>query len=288
MYIYLFIISILYLCIWFVCIEWYHVIQQGFRYAHLHVRARRTNASPRDCRFNPAESAATVKTSSSWSDSVPDMFDPQQDAKQIQTDPNSNWILWPSIGGMFWAPEVTNQEAIRSAEKCNSQHREQCHHHWNQGTEFHTTWAAVAAVATEWHRKWHNKINESGFPLCAPGWANLGQGSNCRWLHSVPTHGSFNIFNNFRGLKIWQISEPRNLLKFRHRSQPLQCWGWLFLKRLAHAICRTKASASRSVDAKTKGLWPESTRSGAKRGTDGNRTAKSFKLQNSVIACTLW
>lgn len=48
----------------------------------------------------------------------------------------------------------------------------------------------------------------------------------------------------------------RDLLKFRQRSQPLQCFGWLFLKRLAHPICRTKASASRSVDANTKGRRP--------------------------------
>ena len=48
----------------------------------------------------------------------------------------------------------------------------------------------------------------------------------------------------------------RDLLKFRQRSQPLQCFAWLFLKRLAHPICRTKASASRSVDANTKGRRP--------------------------------
>lgn len=53
---------------------------------------------------------------------------------------------------------------------------------------------------------------------------------------------------------------PGDLLKFRQRSQPLQCAGCFFLKRLAHAMCRTRASASRSVEANTSGRWPPSSR----------------------------
>ena len=47
-----------------------------------------------------------------------------------------------------------------------------------------------------------------------------------------------------------------NLLKFRQMSQPRQCAGCRRRYRRAHPRWRTKASASRSVDANTNGRRP--------------------------------